>query len=159
MVRKICIDHQAKTTRYSELVQGHIDQVAQQLKKKKKPTARKNSVTPPPTENTNAPVVDKQPQDVAPKPIVHEEPVDTTPIPEPTTVAKDIPPPRPSDDVPTASPIKHDSTEEGEIHQSEPSAQQQELPATSSVSDPLVTEQTTADQIETRVSPSPMIIE
>jgi hypothetical protein len=36
MVQKICTDHQAKTTRYTELVQGDIDQTAQQIKKRKK---------------------------------------------------------------------------------------------------------------------------
>jgi hypothetical protein len=46
IVLKICTDHQAKTTRYTELVQGHIDQVVQQ-KKTKKRTARKNFVPPP----------------------------------------------------------------------------------------------------------------
>jgi hypothetical protein len=102
---------------------------------------------------------------MAPEPFVHEEPVDTNPVPEPTKVAEDIPLPPPSDDVHVASPVKHDSpppsksvTKEGEIRQSEPSSQQQESPATSSVLDPLVTERTTTDKIETRVSPS-MIIE
>lgn len=71
---------------------------------------------------------------------------------EPANIAEDIPPPRPTDEVPEASPVKvgipltRSAPEEGEIPQSEPSAHQQEIPATTSVLDPLVTEHATADK-------------
>ena len=152
------------TTRYNDLVKGHI--ANQKKLHNSKRRARKNSETPPPKKSDVEIVVKKQPKDQAPQTSVHEEPVDENPTPEWFQVPEDRPPPGSSNNVPVVSPDKEDvsppsklTREEGKNHQSEPSAKQPEQPPTSSVSDPQVTEQSTSDKLETRLSPSHIILE
>lgn len=60
MVWNICNDHQAETTKYTELVQGHINDAAQQKKKKRKRAVTKNLAPPPPSENQTEPFIEQQ---------------------------------------------------------------------------------------------------
>lgn len=129
IVRNICTDHQAKTTRYTKLVKGHIDEAVQQ-KKKRKRAMKKNSIPPPLNGKPVGPIVETQQKDFAPKPPIQQEPAVKDSVPEPSTVAKKVPQPRPSKDVPATSlvkdgfPLVKSVTEEGEIPQSEPNAHQ-----------------------------------
>ena len=65
------MDHEAETTRYNELVKGHIDTQKKLLKTKRK--AKENSEQLPPKKTVIKTIVEEQPQGKAPETSVHEE--------------------------------------------------------------------------------------
>jgi hypothetical protein len=74
LVRKTCLDQQAKTTGYTDLVKGHVDQVVHKKIKLQKKAAIKNSSAPKPRSPAAVPQVNVSPKENSP-PTVHNEPI------------------------------------------------------------------------------------
>jgi hypothetical protein len=107
LVQNTCLDQQAKTTGYTDLVKGHVDQVVRKRRKIQKKAAIKNSSAPKPSSPISVPKENVPPKENTP-PLVHDEPVANPSL---------VDSPRPTESVPEAN-IPRDLapiSEEGKI--------------------------------------------